>query len=188
VRNLCKLKSLKGKTVDELLAHACISPKSLPLDLDKLLRTWKIIARSADMSGLEEIAKDEVEKNGAILGVVAAPNENVVLLFSDKSSKPRARFTIAHELAHCCLHTEKLEKGYIYFRLGGGMQPQEENEADEFARNLLMPEDVIISQFNEIKLNNPDIKNENIIHKLAITCDVAEEEVATRLRLLQLLD
>lgn len=68
----------------------------------------------------------------------------------------RQRFTIAHELAHYILHknNKKLVKDLIFFR--DENNNDEEKEANEFAAELLMPEervrDYIKNGCNTIKL------------------------------------
>lgn len=68
----------------------------------------------------------------------------------------RQRFTIAHELAHYILHKNKknLAKDFIFFR--DENNNDEEKEANEFAAELLMPEervkDYIKNGCNTIKL------------------------------------
>jgi len=187
VRNLCKLADLKGMTVDGLMAKAGISPYAVPLDMDKLLKAWRIIASSTDMSDFEEIANKHGFENGEIWGAVGASRGNVILMFSDKISFPRARFTVAHELAHCCLHNDDLKDGYIYFRQGGVFQPTFEEDANRFARELLMPEESLRVVIDDISNENPGITNDRLVDKLAMRYEVEAEEVEHRLKALNYL-
>ena len=182
VRTLCTLADLKNRSVDDLRAHACILPSEVPLDMDKLLKAWKIIATSKDLSPLEAIAADAVAKNGEILGAVGAPNGNVVMLFSKNSSEREARFTVAHELAHCCLHTDKLSDGYIYFRLKQLLSQEEEDEANRFARDLLMPKEQLLKDISSITNSEPKgLPPEHLIHRLAVKYQVTERDMKEQL-------
>jgi len=164
-------------TVEGLLAHAKISPYTVPLNMDKLLRAWKLIASSADLSELEKIAAEKVKINGPILGAVGAPQGKVVLLFSNKISYAKARFTVAHELAHCCLHNKELENGYVHFSSGGFLQPEKEIEANIFARRLLMPKESINGTIEKIMSEPLIISMDGLIRRLAMEYEVEEEEI-----------
>lgn len=48
-------------------------------------------------------------------------------------------FTIAHELAHCCLHIKDYDRPHIEFRLADEEKDRKEKDADIFAGELLIP-------------------------------------------------
>lgn len=63
----------------------------------------------------------------------------IVVNLSELAS--RRRFTIAHELGHYILHKKVDEELYAHRDAGGSSQ--EEQEANFFASNILMPKDLI---------------------------------------------
>ncbi len=71
-------------------------------------------------------------------------NQVIVVNLSDCAS--RRRFTIAHELAHYILH-KKSET--LYAHRDAGQNGGQEQEANIFASNLLMPEDLVRSALKQ---------------------------------------
>lgn len=83
----------------------------------------------------------------------------------------RDRFTIAHELGHLFLgHVDKYE---VLYRRGAN---ELEYEANEFAANLLMPE----QEFRDIVNENLDSENFCDIETVATHFNVSESAVLTR--------
>ena len=176
---MCKLSSLAGKTVEDLLKMADIGFEDIPRDLDKLLKGLNIIASNMDFAPLEKILKDKVEKWGSILGAVAVKDGNIGIFYSSDSKINRIRFTVAHELAHCCLHASELEKGHVRMRYDGYFPDEEEFKANDFASELLMPEKILREDYN--KDPRPDIID--LANKYKVSIHVME----VRLIRLQLL-
>ena len=161
---MCKLSDLAGKTVSDLLATAFIDPNDIPRDLDQLLRGHSIIATSMDFAEIEDILSEKVQEWGTILGAVAVKNNNFGIFYRTGSTFSRIRFTVAHELAHCCLHSEALENGHVLMRYDGYFQDEEEIRADDFASELLMPERLMRAEFNmDIKPRVVDLAKKYIV-------------------------
>ena len=158
------LTDLAGKTVSDLLATAYIDPDDIPRDLDQLLRGHRIIATSMDFAEIEEILSDKVQEWGIVLGAVAVKNDNFGIFYRTGSTLNRIRFTVAHELAHCCLHSEALENGHVLMHYDGYFKDDEEIKADDFASELLMPERLMREEFNmDIKPRAVDLANKYIV-------------------------
>ncbi len=126
--------STAARAADELLDKADVEEPPVPVD--QLARACGVLViRSAmpdDLSGLVF----EMD-HGAVIGVNKGHSEN------------RQRFSIAHELGHHLLShhdrfhidvTEEDPPGYDW---------QTERAANEFAADLLMPRDMVISQFQD---------------------------------------
>ena len=64
-------------------------------------------------------------------------------------SGARKRFSIAHELGHYFLHVEN-GKPYVAFRDNTSRRNEQEREADFFAANLLMPDELVIEAHNSL--------------------------------------
>ena len=158
VRNMCTLKNLKDVTPGQLRAKAGIDANAIPLDMDELLRSWKIVAAPTDFSDIEHTAKEQlVRYDGAILGTVGARDGHVFISYSAKSSLNQIYYTIAHELGHCSKHTGLLEHGHTLTLLAGTFPPQMEKDADAYALDLLLPKDGLKEKYLEcLKMLNID--------------------------------
>ncbi len=149
-KKMCMLSNLAGKTVNDLLEDANVKKSEIPRNLDKLLKGLKIAAMPMDFSQLERILEDDVKKWGNILGAVAINKKNEIgIYYRAGSSLDRINFTVAHELAHCCLHQKQLEKGHILMRYDGYFKDDDEYIANVFAGELLMPEECIRKEFEQ---------------------------------------
>lgn len=86
--------------------------------------------------------KLEKIKRASIAGLVLlTDNDNIGIFYNQNSSIIRKRFTIVHEIGHCCLHGEILKDWYIEFLNKDGLENNHEIEATVFASKLLIPED-----------------------------------------------
>lgn len=138
---MCKpIRDLYGKTPDELLKMYGLQ-NSVPLDLSALLQKAGISVLPMDFSKIEQTAglKDLVEKRGHILGALICIDDDAAIFYSDKDVENghRYRFTIAHEIAHCCITGEE---NHIEFRYDSETVSEEELAANIFAGELLIPE------------------------------------------------
>lgn len=76
-------------------------------------------------------------------------NDRWIIRVNNKHHPNRQRYTIAHELGHYCLHKhqEKFFEDQTFFR--GRGRTRTETQANRFASELLMPEDVFQRFLNE---------------------------------------
>ncbi len=138
---------LHGKTANEIL---CISGQndSVPVDLKKVLESLKVSAIPFDFSKLEKKHSSTL-KNRSILGAMVSNEKGTAILYSvnDKQDSHRARFTIAHEIAHCCLHGPV---PHVEFRFDGEVESEEEIAANTFAGELLIPKDALLRVISQL--------------------------------------
>ena len=144
---MCKLSDLANKSVNEILDMANVSIDEIPRDLDRLLKGLKIIATEMDFTKLEEILVYNVREWGSILGAVAVNDGDVGIFYRLGSTENRIRFTVAHELAHCCLHSDSLANGHILMRYDGYFPDEEEVRTNDFASELLMPAHLLRAEY-----------------------------------------
>jgi len=144
---MCKLSDLANKSENELLAMANVGVDEIPRDLDRLLKGLKIIATEMDFTKIEEILADNVSEWGSILGAVAVNDGGVGIFYRLGSTENRIRFTVAHELAHCCLHADSLANGHILMRYDGYFPDEEEVRTNDFASELLMPARLLRAEY-----------------------------------------
>lgn len=123
VKKMCMiLKELHGKTPEYLLRkYGAVD--QYPVDIVGIAKKIGIQLGSMDFSDFEKLksVKPVVEEKGDILGFVRSKGDEVTIAYQnalydnskyehlsevDKKDKliRRQRFTIAHEIAHCCLH------------------------------------------------------------------------------------
>lgn len=155
------LKKIRGKKPEEILKE--FYPKeTIPIDVVDLAQNIGIKLSGVDFTKMEEndLFKKEVEKKGNILGSVFVKDEDIEISYSTKLSnesvsdlsdidiedklKKRQRFTIAHEIAHCCLHMKDGNRSHIEYRTEQtDYSDTKEREANIFAGKLLMPSNLI---------------------------------------------
>lgn len=85
-------------------------------------------------------------EDDTIAGMLKFENNEVNIYVNEKQSANRQRFTIAHELGHFILHKNLVEnqKGSIFYRKDfDNYSDALEQQANQFAASLLMPERVI---------------------------------------------
>lgn len=114
-----------------------------PVDIVELITRLGIKIIPYDFSRMEQseqYAKDVVEK-GFILGASTANDDSIGIFYKKDDHINRIRFTLAHELAHCCLHMspENYESN-VDFRTDTIATEGREFDANVFAGELLMPE------------------------------------------------
>lgn len=110
---MCRiLKNIQGKTAAELLKLYDISMEP-PIDLSGLLEKIGISTKGIDFSQIEAKAN---YAQGRILGAAISKGDNLTIFYRKQDTENRQRFTIAHELAHCCLHSKNLEQNHIELR------------------------------------------------------------------------
>lgn len=134
---MCKiLQELKGKKAIELLNEYKIS-LTPPIDISLLLKKIGIFEIPFDFSEIEEIMQYE---KGDVLGAIYAKSDTLSIFYRSSDSLNRRRFTLAHEIAHCCLDADELEKQHIELRSSQNANTPKEYKANIFAGELLIPE------------------------------------------------
>ena len=139
------LKKIKGKTPEQLLKEYNIAMKP-PINVAKLLEKLGISTIGMDFSGLEEAG--EVEP-GSILGAAFSKEDSLAIFYKKSDTFHRITFTIAHELGHCCLHSENFEIGHVQFRREKTYDETQEREANIFAGELLIPYESLIKEYEK---------------------------------------
>lgn len=128
-----KLKELNGLTPERILNEYWNKDRNvLPIDIADILYNMQIRVFPYDFS--------EIDSADRILGAMIADKTDLALLYRQGESKNRNRFTLAHELAHCCLaHLEDKKMPYVEYRHEGKATDEDEIRANIFAGELLVP-------------------------------------------------
>lgn len=163
VKNMCDtLNKMKGKNAVEILREY-YGKDTIPIDIVAVAENIGIQLKSVDFTNLEksDVFREKVKKKGRILGAVQVKDDDVIISYSSilppnkdyenlteiqKTNRliNRQRFTIAHEIAHCCLgHMNDMDNrngSHIEYRTEqeSYTDPREFN-ANIFAGKLLMP-------------------------------------------------
>lgn len=206
---MCKpLEKLCGKSAEYILDN--YGEKNVyPIDIVQIVNNiGGISLGSMDFTNLDRTFCKEKNEKVRIVGAVRVFDNAVQIIYSknldpDKDNehsdmtenerkeklKRSQRFTIAHELAHCCLHINANERqNYIEFRSHSSKKGYDKREevANIFAGELLMPK-YILDEF----VRNPeeyDLSNVNgdvSVEKLADAFWVNNHVMVERLRYLR---
>ncbi len=104
----------------------------------------EIIAKNLNIS-LKEADLSSLWDN--VSGFIKYENDTFTIVLSVSDHYNRKRFTLAHEIGHYFLHQAILKKEWVYIdtresmMFRWGVYSQEEQEANMFAAEYLMPED-----------------------------------------------
>lgn len=141
------------------------------------------------LAHLEGVMVDPTDFGDEISGVLVKSHGHAVIGVNGRDAATRQRFTIAHELGHYLLHSDRdlfVDKDYIVHHRDAisstGYDPLEV-EANQFAAELLMPADSVRKLFNEHPF---DMDDETGLRKLARTFGVSSMAMAVRLSSLEL--
>lgn len=175
------LKELRNMSAHDLLVY-CGQEENVPVDLNAILKKVGISALPRDFSEIEKKVNSPIE----ILGAIVMEGDSAAIFYNKKyrEDSHRCRFTVAHELAHCCLSHECLnDEVHVDFRLANkdhpeNMEEEEEKAANIFAGELLIP----YNKLSEVisKLLQPSV------HILADIFDVSDNVMLKRLKHLEL--
>ena len=154
---------LEAKTAAKDVLDACWSSGELPIDP----------LRIAEKMGLQ--VKPVTAKSNVAGGLLKKENSPPIIFFNEDDAVSRRRFTIAHELGHYYRHfTEQHEFEYMDYRdqmSSTGSDP-EEIFANQFAANLLMPENHVKTQFNALEGSvSPKVKSLHLANTFAVSVD-----------------
>ncbi|MDR2251447.1 MAG: ImmA/IrrE family metallo-endopeptidase [Endomicrobium sp.] len=121
-------------------------------DVLKLIAGKQITSRPLDVASVAKALNIGIEYkplDSEISGILRKENDKWTVYVNNKHPETRQRFTIAHEIAHFCLHryTKTLFEDVMFFR-GTSISP-EEYEANKFAGEILMPENIFREQIRQ---------------------------------------
>ena len=130
------LEQFRNKTAHDLLVES-EQVNNMPVSLDAILEYYGVDKIPSSFDSIEKHPSNKGK--GEISGLVLSNGEALGVFYKKTDSIHRKRFTIAHELAHCCLHTDALKNGYVE-RRNPDYSDEKEFAADIFAGELLIPE------------------------------------------------
>lgn len=144
-----KLRELDGLNANAILSSCEVT--SYPVDIKAILKKLGIKYGAMDFTDIEEQIPNVIKNRGNILGAVTIVDDDVNIFYSKGSTENRMRFTLAHELAHCCLNAPELRnKGHIEFRHDGRTSSPNEVAANIFAGQILIPKNPLLRLYTEL--------------------------------------
>lgn len=128
-----------------------------PVDVAQICYKMGIRLMPFDFSQIEMQASREENncESGDILGAIVANGNDLAILYKKDDLVNNRRFTIAHEIAHSCLHMEVNSAFHVEFRRALRDGDESEREANAFARRLLIPSDVLRGMLGETRRIEP---------------------------------
>lgn len=164
------------------LAQSLIESYKLatPVDVDTL----------AAQEGIS-IRKETLEDN--VSGMLVIKDEQSVIVVNTSHHTNRQRFTIAHELGHYFLHRNFsnvfFDESLLFFRDETSAQGTkfQEIEANAFAAELLMPEQILRKKLSQESLDALDDVEQSALGQLASELQVSCQALTIRLTRLGLI-
>lgn len=135
------------------------------------------IVKLCSLSDIEVYGDDQTEINAKISFI---NNEKFEITYNAKHSLNRVRFSIAHELAHFCLHKNDVIKNKTLYRKKDSSA--QEKEADSLAAEILMPQKAVIDVMDKFSKENI---GEEVVMLVAKKFQVSAIVAIRRLRDLQ---
>ena len=195
VKKMCtKLREMSGKTPTDILFESTHG-NSIPVDIERIIRSYGIHINRTDFAPIESM--ERYKDCGHILGAVFTDGNELNISYSannhletlpkslsieevQKKVRHRKRFTLAHELAHCCLHMNpEKDKYFLEFRTDQlNYEDEKERQANIFAGELLIPKEPLMYVYEKLKVPSVDF--------LAEIFDVSRAVMAARLDVLNL--
>lgn len=153
VVNMCQLlQNLKGKTATQLLKDYGMD-SCMPINLDELVEKIGIKVYEVNFASKITSFDDEGTTNkekekilSDILGMLVTVGDSIVVFLKEGLKQHGRRFTIAHEIAHCCLNDGDINDVHVEFRhalFSSDSKNKKEIAANIFAGELLMPENLV---------------------------------------------
>lgn len=166
--------SLARSKARELLRKGCV--QTLPVSVQDLAE--HVVGAVVHMEPFD----------GQLSGMVYRGQDGRAIIgVNSKHSLTRQRFTIAHELGHLLLHTDKQlhvdERFPIGFRneISSFAIDENEIEANEFAAELLMPHDILKQHIRGLNFDFADTEEEEKLRDIARVFQVSVQALTHRL-------
>jgi len=176
-------KARAKKTAQALLQQLNI--KKAPVKIESIIKQLSK-TNFEQLNDIHYKVTKEVFPNelGDVSAILLKEKGQAVIAVNAEHSESRQRFSIAHELGHLILHSnnEQLTIEKKLFTRAEGVRNLDETEANEFAAELLMPEELLEKDFEKISEKNED----ELISILAIKYQVSQLAVSYRLKNLNL--
>lgn len=145
---------IRNKTPQQLL-EMCGQTDHIPVDLRALLSKLSISCVRYDFTNIErELNSGHCSQEKKILGALVTNGDHAVIFCRDQDEEDghRYRFTVAHELGHCCLGHYNIGQSSVHYAFRTDNEDPDDTEisANIFAGELLIPEDSLKKVIGEL--------------------------------------
>ncbi len=165
----------------------------MPLAIDKDEIMKKAISLGEDQGYLDIVAlaneygvkvfNEELDSDRSGFVRYDADSDSFSIYANVNQSKQRQRFSIAHELAHLVLHEDKIrEQGEVDRENTMSLSLEEENEADQLAADILMPEPTVRDYVEVNNLDGNKPLEKEAIEKISDSFNVSMPMAIIRMR------
>ena len=143
---MCKTLNLLAEKTSKDLLELLGDSVTLPIDIERILNKLGIEYFDYDFSVIEK----RMSGDDKILGAALVDGDDIIILCRDEATPNRKRFTLAHELAHCCLDAQNLKEGHVEYRSDRCSNDLTEFNANVFAGELLIPKNLLDDEYNKM--------------------------------------
>ncbi len=165
---------------------------TIPVNIERLIKGQGISLNKNATS--DEIGRgrgaNRSSTNGDVIGEIKKSGDEYHILILGSDHYYRKRFTMAHELGHFVLHKNKLDSLRSIFDSNqyqaDGITEEEETEANDFAAEILMPEDKVREIFAET-MRSQNNNEDRTIEEMSKIFQVSKMAIKLRLYLLDLI-
>ena len=134
-------KGMSRPNTDELFGKDFINTIEKKItSADEVRKEYSINKFPVDVEALLTQLNISIEKrklDNDISGMLLSQNDRYIIVVEERHPLNRQRFTIAHEIAHCCLHNDALEINHLELRTNN--VSLKERDANIFAGELQIP-------------------------------------------------
>jgi Zn-dependent peptidase ImmA (M78 family) len=132
------------------------------------------------------VVEDLIENQQALAGLMFRLGDDGLAFVRADDVLPRRRFTAAHELGHAVLHGDRMGRYVADTAISEAddATSEMEREANLFAAELLMPEEVIRARAEELRSNYSACPRLVLAYRLASELLVSREAMRYRLKTL----
>ena len=143
-KKLQELSKYKVEDLYDLFEEEFSNP---PINIHRILDKLDVKYSALDFNTLDVTVNDInlPEQADMVMGAVGAYSEKdfgedfVEITVNSNDNYHRQRFTLAHELAHCMLHSDRLKDGRLELRTSLTTDEPHEREANILAGEILIP-------------------------------------------------
>ena len=180
-----KLKEIHKMQPHNILERYCQQSFD-KVDILDILKRMKIQCHCVDFSSLESTLF--LSGNDNIQGIAYSEGNDLKILYSNKLNQQEINYTLAHELAHCCLHLPVSAdfhvemktrvdyysyNSFLFIPKKGKRAKKKEIDADKFAANLLIPTSSLMNYL----MSNSDLTSKSIAKHFDVPVELVYKKI-----------
>lgn len=137
------------------MARRSNSPDAIALEVLTRAKATRLPVSLRNIARLYDVKIAEDSLEGGAAGYLLRDDGRALIVVNKRDSRARKRFTIAHELGHLLMHRGRplLVDGDVRISertASDFASTPEEREANQFAAALLMPEELVLREWEKV--------------------------------------